>query len=336
MSRHPLPHEREDFPRFVDDVAGDAAARIRNAGMVEKDYWITHVLWRLQAAGLPFVFKGGTSLSKGYRLTARFSEDIDLVVATPPGWTDLPRVGSWRTELDQSTRQRKAFWELYVERLAYVIGLTLEILPEAEAAYRNVKVKVDYGAARAPALQHAGPGLKPYILLELAFNERGRTALEPCLVQAMSSEIHEALERRGLAGGFTWNAPTEVRCLHPMVTLWEKLDAISRRYAREPEVFAAASFVRHYEDAARIIQRVADFPLQGTTPSALREQLMQDRHLRRRIEPTDECLTLTCELRAPLVAEAYAALAPMYWDERLTLEDATHTIREWLGAIRES
>jgi predicted nucleotidyltransferase component of viral defense system len=49
---------------------------------VEKDYWITLVLSRL--AQSPYaskaVFKGGTSLSKGYQLIDRFSEDVDLAI----------------------------------------------------------------------------------------------------------------------------------------------------------------------------------------------------------------------------------------------------------------
>lgn len=49
---------------------------------VEKDYWITHVLRRLSQSDSVghVVFKGGTSLSKGYRLIDRFSEDIDLAM----------------------------------------------------------------------------------------------------------------------------------------------------------------------------------------------------------------------------------------------------------------
>ena len=49
---------------------------------VEKDYWITLILYNL--ANSPYsssiVFKGGTSLSKGYRLINRFSEDIDIAM----------------------------------------------------------------------------------------------------------------------------------------------------------------------------------------------------------------------------------------------------------------
>lgn len=49
---------------------------------VEKDYWVSQVLRSIFT--LPYsnalVFKGGTSLSKGWNLIERFSEDIDLAI----------------------------------------------------------------------------------------------------------------------------------------------------------------------------------------------------------------------------------------------------------------
>lgn len=49
---------------------------------IEKDYWITRALQRMSQNinAEKVVFKGGTSLSKAYRLTNRFSEDIDIAV----------------------------------------------------------------------------------------------------------------------------------------------------------------------------------------------------------------------------------------------------------------
>lgn len=49
---------------------------------IEKDYWVTYALHQLfhsDAKDL-IVFKGGTSLSKCYKVIERFSEDIDLVI----------------------------------------------------------------------------------------------------------------------------------------------------------------------------------------------------------------------------------------------------------------
>ena len=50
--------------------------------MIEKDLWVTTILQIIFS--LPFadklIFKGGTSLSKVWKLINRFSEDIDLSV----------------------------------------------------------------------------------------------------------------------------------------------------------------------------------------------------------------------------------------------------------------
>jgi Nucleotidyl transferase AbiEii toxin, Type IV TA system len=48
---------------------------------IEKDYYVTEIL-RIVAErlGPQAMFKGGTSLSKGWGLIARFSEDIDMFV----------------------------------------------------------------------------------------------------------------------------------------------------------------------------------------------------------------------------------------------------------------
>ncbi|MDQ3143175.1 MAG: nucleotidyl transferase AbiEii/AbiGii toxin family protein [Bacteroidota bacterium] len=56
---------------------------------VEKDYWITLVLSRLSKSNYvdESVLKGGTSLSKGYNLIERFSEDVDIAILNDKGKT---------------------------------------------------------------------------------------------------------------------------------------------------------------------------------------------------------------------------------------------------------
>jgi hypothetical protein len=49
------------------------------AAFIEKDYYVTEALRVIaNVAGDKVIFKGGTSLSKGWSLIDRFSEDIDL------------------------------------------------------------------------------------------------------------------------------------------------------------------------------------------------------------------------------------------------------------------
>jgi len=75
--------ESEEFRDAILAAANDASLDER---FVEKDYWVTSIL-RIVVEVLPgkTLFKGGTSLSKGWGLIDRFSEDIDLFV-DPATW----------------------------------------------------------------------------------------------------------------------------------------------------------------------------------------------------------------------------------------------------------
>ena len=71
-----------DRERFSALIAFSAEYFRISQTFIEKDYWITRVLQRMSQNpnAEKVVFKGGTSLSKAYRLTKRFSEDIDIAV----------------------------------------------------------------------------------------------------------------------------------------------------------------------------------------------------------------------------------------------------------------
>ncbi len=60
---------------IIDTIAKEIK---RNPVMIEKDTIQSMFLFELSKSNFPFVFKGGTSLSKAYNLIDRFSEDIDL------------------------------------------------------------------------------------------------------------------------------------------------------------------------------------------------------------------------------------------------------------------
>lgn len=70
-----------EHPDFRDVLVETAARFSMPEEFVEKDYYVTEAL-RLASEAFPdqLVFKGGTSLSKGWELIQRFSEDIDLFV----------------------------------------------------------------------------------------------------------------------------------------------------------------------------------------------------------------------------------------------------------------
>lgn len=67
---------------FKDAVKFTAAQKGILDIYIEKDYWVTFVLYNLYKSelGKEIVFKGGTALSKCYGIIDRFSEDIDLII----------------------------------------------------------------------------------------------------------------------------------------------------------------------------------------------------------------------------------------------------------------
>lgn len=70
-----------EWKEIIETVARELG---RNEQMIEKDTIQSMFLHELAQLELPFVFKGGTSLSKAYDLIDRFSEDIDLSMDCRP------------------------------------------------------------------------------------------------------------------------------------------------------------------------------------------------------------------------------------------------------------
>lgn len=68
----------EDSELFRDVVSETAVFMGIDPSIIEKDYYVTIFLKEIVIRQPDIIFKGGTSLSKCYKLINRFSEDIDL------------------------------------------------------------------------------------------------------------------------------------------------------------------------------------------------------------------------------------------------------------------
>src|SRR5271166_215084 len=81
--------EHPDFEQAIIRAAEHFRPRGLRPAIIEKDYYVTEALRIIQqVAGDQIIFKGGTSLSKGWNLIQRFSEDVDIFLDpaayTPP------------------------------------------------------------------------------------------------------------------------------------------------------------------------------------------------------------------------------------------------------------
>lgn len=313
-----LVHEEADLEDMIRIVARDVGV---SAALVEKDYWVTHSLWALHTLGLEVWFKGGTSLSKGFGLIRRFSEDLDLQIEAGPQ-SALPRVGSWTGSRKGQVAVRRGFFEALAQ-LIKVPGAIVRLDPNSFGDdARSASFQVRYPGTLVGEI-HAS--MRPFVLLEV-----GQAQVKPFVERALSSFVHEWLEKRGQLHQYKENRPARVRCVHPLVTLVEKIEAIARRYPRGDH---PAAFIRHYEDSARIIEAESSLPVLEGGLGSLIESMIKEKRLRALPTLDDPAFALPDPVRRSELERAHEAIAPMFWEDRLTLREACKSIQAWLSRL---
>ena len=120
---------------------------------------------------------------------------------------------------------------------------------------------------------------------------------------------------------------------HPTVTLLEKLDALARRVPnadRDP-----ATFVRHYEDAERIITKLGTLPaLEGYGgPRELAEEMVREKQIKPVPRVDHAAFVIPPDARGEAIRSAFEAIGPMYWGPRRTLDECIETIQCWIRAV---
>ena len=123
MYLHALP----DFSDLLTVVSGQHKIA---PFLIEKDYWIMHCLYGLQKMDVSFELKGGTSLSKGYGLIHRFSEDIDIHIQEP----ETLRTGRNHNK-PKDIAARKVFYDI----LAKSIEIAGIVSVERDSAFDDKK-----------------------------------------------------------------------------------------------------------------------------------------------------------------------------------------------------
>ncbi|WP_363356363.1 nucleotidyl transferase AbiEii/AbiGii toxin family protein [Hydrogenophaga sp.] len=238
-------HERRDFDQLLAVVA---EARGLDPSLVEKDYWIMHVLWGLQAQGFQFELKGGTSLSKGFGVIHRFSEDIDIRIEPP---ADMAVKTGRNQDKPAHVASRRDYYEALAERIRIpgIDSVQRDTLFDDEKL-RSAGIRVVY-VPRTAALA----GVKDGILLELGFDDTA-----PNRPVTISSWAWDTARDRGVS--VFDNRAAGVLCYAPTHTFVEKLQTISTKYRRlgESQAFPG-NFLRHYYDVYCLLglEEVQDF-----------------------------------------------------------------------------
>ena len=215
-------------PRELRQAVLTAAANLNiPSQVVEKDYWITQLLREIRGAHYGrFIMKGGTSLSKGYDLIQRFSEDVDLLLIPQSRDNDFTRVEELMIAIEQTARNTTGNDTRRERAEEGVAMITIAPYPGVLDNYfanSSPEVRVDHGVPGGP----------------LPSESREVRAL-------LASALGDAREREEFAD----LAPFMVPMLHPARTLVEKLCIVSSigRRIEDGNVMVRSREARHFYD----------------------------------------------------------------------------------------
>jgi len=219
----------------------------RPAHLLEKDIW---VVWALRAlfdarVAKDLTFKGGTSLSKVYKVINRFSEDIDLTYDIRKLIPDLTGdYGEWPTSRSQASKWTKAVRH----RLPDWIKENIQPIIEAALAKERLDARVELGGKENdklllhyPALAQGTGYVAPVVTLEFGARATG----EPHEIHTVTCDIARYL----LEVSFPTASP---QVMNLSRTFWEKATAA--------HVFCAQGrirgerYARHWHDLVAISQ----------------------------------------------------------------------------------
>lgn len=185
------------------------------ASAIEKDWWVTQMLNIVfsQSYAEAFVFKGGTSLSKGYGLIQRFSEDIDLAIDREffnrPGKLSRGQINKLRKASAKfiSTTFMEDIRASIEKRQLPIASLEIEPFESSDTDPLRLSVTYD-------PLTRRNEYLPPSILLEISC----RSLREPCEDVSIQSLVDREYEGQP----FT-DKSFLVRTVEPKRTFLEKI-----------------------------------------------------------------------------------------------------------------
>lgn len=230
-----------NHPEFSDLVRIVAEEQSINPILVEKNYWIMHCLYGLQQHGLKFELKGGTSLSKGFGIIDRFSEDIDIRIE-PPEHLMVKANPNHQKPAHVKSRKDYYDWLANTIKIDGIEDVSRDLEFDDERYYRSGGIRLAYDNNTGNL-----SGLKDGILLEVGFDN-----VSPNSPQTISSWAYEfAVNKVEILD----NRAIDVACYHPGYTFVEKLQTISTKFRlQQVEGSFPANFMRHYYDIYRLLE----------------------------------------------------------------------------------
>ena len=313
-----------------------AAARNMQPRIVEKDFWVCWTLkelFRLPTIGEHLIFKGGTSLSKVFKVIERFSEDIDVSIDRGFlgfGGANEPEAGASNKE-----KQRR----IEALKIACQQKISGELLRALEAAIR-LKVSGDETWSLRPdatdpdqqtllfdypsALSAPTGYVRQTVKIEMG----ARADHWPCETRTITPFVAEEFPQ----GFHQPNAAVKV--LSAERTFWEKATILHAEFHRPADKAMPERYSRHYCDFYELIRRgVAD---RATAQMDLLARVVEHKSLffrtswARHGEAVKGTLrVMPPESRLKALREDYAKMQQMFFGEPPEFDAIIATLKQW-------
>jgi predicted nucleotidyltransferase component of viral defense system len=234
----------------IEDIALELGI---DPSFIEKDWYAVQLLVLLSelqsSSDVRMVFSGGTSLSKGYGLIKRFSEDLDFILTLPEG-------------VSLSAGQRRKFRKDIVAAIQNDERFSIDQnAVDRGDSYRFFKIPIQYDIAFEGAI------LRPHLQLEMTFMELKR----PFETRAIPSIVSDVTKTE---------PELKMACVSAIETAGDKLSALTWRILVRDRADEKddPTIIRHLHDLAALEYMITDAG--GDFVSSAKESLERDQERR--------------------------------------------------------
>lgn len=311
-------HDHKQFASLINILASE---RNIEPGLIEKDYWIMHVLYGLKKQGFEFELKGGTSLSKGHKLIHRFSEDIDIHIK-PPKELDINENPNNCKE--NNAKKRKDFYDSLAKQINIPGIISVERDPTFDdtKCYRSGGIRLHYKNT-----VNKVAGIKEGILLEAGFDD-----VTPNSSLTISSWAFDKAQEANV--DIVDNKAYEIICYHPGYTLVEKLQTIATKFRNEQEKGdKGVNFMRQYYDVYCLLDSPEVLKFIGTPEyEAHKKKRFPNADLEIPINKNEAFLLSSKEIRKDFTAR-YKLTAALYYQGQPDFDELLQRIAIHLNKL---
>lgn len=308
-----------------------------DAVIVEKDFWVCWMLqelFRLPQIGEHLIFKGGTSLSKVFKVIERFSEDIDVSIDRGFlgfGGANEPEAGASNKE---KQRRIEALRTACKQKIATALRPALSTAIKAKVRRDDRwSLRLDEEDADQQTLlfdypSSFAPDAVGYIRRAVKIELGARADHWPCETKLATPYVAEAFPQ-----GFK-EPNCAVKVLAVERTFWEKATILHAEFHRPADKAMPERFSRHYCDFHELIRK--GVAVTATAKLELLARVAEHKHLffksswAKYGEATKGTLRIAPpEERVKALRNDYAKMQQMFFGEPPEFDAIMAQLQQW-------